>query len=403
MPADKEPLVPLDEIARLLERHEGSPEARPQPASGSRSGLRALGAVGAGALVAGSAFGFGLGSALTTSESAQAAAVGTGFLPARGWTVVQSGTTTATGTARAIAANVPLDARDDVDGLPVRTLASLPERGSVIVATFTTRGDAGADAAFPVRSLPLQVSAAERHRAEHRLRVGVKGTNVDARIFFGRLEPTAEMLASAQRQLNRLVVASERVTIFARPTVAGPTGQPFPYWVRLFGSVDSGKAGESVEIQAKDCGSEFFRLVGGATTESGGGWSTAYSPGINTSLRATWNDVSSAEIAIKAHVIVGLQKRRDGKTIFVYAHAKRSLWRKKVLIQRRARGSWTNLRTVVLTESGGNPGSGPNTGTSGASAEFVPAVPKGTLLRAIMPLSEVKPCYLAGTSREVRT
>jgi hypothetical protein len=400
MPADKEPLVPLDEIARLLESNEGPPAARRQPVSGSRSGLRAVGAVGAGALVAGSALGFGLGSALTSSESAQAAAVGTGFLPARGWTVVQSGTTT--GTGRAIAANVPLDARHDVDGLPVQTLESLPDRGVVIVATFTTRGDAGADAAFPVRSLPLRIAAAEPHPAEYRIRAGVKGTNVDARIFFGRPRPTAETLAAAQRQLNRLAVASERVTIFARPTVAGPTGQPFPYWVRLFGSIDSGKAGESVEIQAKDCGSDYFRLVGGATTEPGGGWSTAYSPGINTTLRAVWNDASSAQLGVQRIVGIYLSKKRDGKTLRVSAHGKRSFWRKRVVIQRRAGGAWGKFRTVVLTESG-NPGSGPNTGYGGSFAEFVPAVPRGTLLRAVMPLAEARPCYLPGTSRPLRT
>jgi hypothetical protein len=394
MPADKEPLVPLDEIARLLESHEGPPDPRRKPASGSRSGLRAVGVVGAGALVAGSALGFGVGSAFTSSETAQAAAVGTGFLPARGWTVVQSGTTTATGTARAIAANVPLDARDDVDGLPVRTLESLPARGVVIVATFTTRGDAGVDAAFPGRSLPLQVQAAEQHGAEHRLRAGVKGTNVDARIFFGRSRPTAAMLAAAQRQLQRLAVASDQVTIFARPTII-PARDP---WTTIYGSVASTRAGEPITIQAKDCGSDFFRVVDDAATSEGGGWSTRYSPGISTTLRAVWNGRASNQVSVRQRPWVSLLRLSRGPWHVSVGSTPRggmpggiqsSFWGRRVTLQRfNQRSGWRPIKRVVLRSDG---------------AEFALSLPKGTLIRAVLPLSEARPCYLEGVSFTVRT
>ncbi len=57
-----------------------------------------------------------------------------------------------------------------------------------------------------------------------------------------------------------------------------------------------------------------------------------------------------------------------------------------------------NLQRVLLTDSGGL-GGAPSTWTSG---EFTAAVPKGTLLRATLPASEAKPCYLPGTSSSVK-
>lgn len=395
---------PDEQKLRTLAR---SAAAEPRP-PGIRSRrwahpLRWVVAAVAVALLAGSGLGFGLGSSLTTSESASAAAVGTGFLPARGWTVVQSGTAGASGTARAIAANVPLDPADG-NGLPLATLESLPERGVVVVATFTTRGDPGADFAYPVRILPLQIGDATRApdravlarhpQAEYRLRAGIKGTNVDARIFFGVAQPSAERRTVAQNQLNRLVVASERVTIFARPTIAGNTG------IDLFGSVDNGRAGETVTIQAKDCGSQFFRAVAGTETVAGGGWSTRFYPGISTTLRAVWENAASAQITIQQRAGVGLSKRRLGKEYFVSAGGRKSFWRKRVSIQRREGGRWTAVKTVVLTDSYATKGyySG-----SGAGAEFTLSVPKGSLIRAVLPLSQAKPCYLAGVSQTVRT
>jgi hypothetical protein len=356
------------------------------------------------ALLVGSGLGFGLGSSLTPTSSAGTPFDGTGFLPARGWSVVQSGKIDASGASRAIAANVPLQPEDTSRDVPYATLESLPAGGVVIVATFTTRGDPGADYLYPTRTLPLQVSGAvpvpggvplPQPLGEYRLRAGVKGTNVDARMYFGTAQPTGDMLAAAQRQLNRLAVASERVTIFARPAVTDGTSA-----VDLFGSVDNGNAGETVTIQAKDCGSQFFRAVDGAETREGGGWATQYYPGISTTLRAVWKDSASTQVTIRQRARVSLSKRPSGRKFYVAAGGRRSFWRKQVLIQRRQGGRWTTVRTIVLTETSAMGG---YYASSGAGAEFTVSVPKGTLLRAVLPLSQAPPCYLGGVSRTVRT
>lgn len=188
--------------------------------------------------------------------------------------------------------------------------------------------------------------------------------------------------------------AAQRVTIFARPTIVerGP--------ITVYGSVDSGRAGEDVTIQSKDCGSDFFRVFSGTTTRDGGGWSSLVYPSVSTSLRAVWNDASSGQVAIRVRAFLYLDKLRAGRGFRVGAGGRRSLWRKRVVIQRRESGTWKSVRSVVLSDSRG--GGTPNSG-SWSEGTFTLSVPKGTLIRAVLPLSQAKPCYLAGFSRTVRT
>lgn len=377
------PLVGLDELARMLEAHEGPSDPRmrpPQPGSGRRWTL----AVAAGALAVGAGTGFALASTAAPTADARGDTEGFGFLPARGWNVMQSGSLDRDGVARAVAANVPIDPRDSLAGEPRNTLHSLPPRGVLLSVTFSARGDPTADVSFPVRTLPLEISGERNDPGKYRLRAGINGTNVDAGIFFGRPEPTAKMLAVAQRQLNGLAVAADRVTIFARPTVIGE--EP----VSVYGSVDSGRAGEEVTIQAKDCGSSFFRAFAGATTQDGGGWSTVIFTRINTTLRAVWNDAASRQVTVRFRTPIHLQRTRRGAGFRVgVIGVRKSFWHKRVLVQRRRDGRWTTVKTVVLTAPG--------------YTEFSLSVPKGTLLRAVMPLSQAKPCYLGGVSRTLRT
>jgi hypothetical protein len=262
----------------------------------------------------------------------------------------------------------------------------------LIVATFTPRGDPERDFRFAARELPLSISTAERVRelesldarlAQYRIQAGVSGYNLRAEIYLG----SAQLLPSAQAQLNRLVVASERVTIFSRPGT-------------LFGSVDNRRAGEGVTIQAKDCGQPSFRVVGGATTVEGGGWSMPFGAGINTTVRAVWKDATSTPIAIREPPRMQLAKR-SGNRFEVFVTGRRNFWRKRVTIQRfdRRLGTWSRIKTVVLTESYAARGYG----YSAAGGKFKLSLPKGTLVRAVLPLSEARPCYLAGTSPSVRT
>ena len=185
--------------------------------------------------------------------------------------------------------------------------------------------------------------------------------------------------------------APEQVTIAARPSITR-WGQP----MTLTGSVDSRKAEEIVTIQAKDCGSasQSFRNVWAVRTTEGGAWSTSFSILLNTTLRAAWNDKVSGEIAVRRRAGVSLRQRSPRRfDVAVQGSGGGALfWRKRVLFQRfdRRLGTWATVKQVTLTESTGY-------------TKFKASVPKGSLVRAVLPLSQARPCYLAGYSPQVRT
>jgi hypothetical protein len=213
------------------------PKQRPRRPSQLRWGFAV-----AVALLLGSGFGFVLGTSHTPSSSAASGPVELGFLPARGWNVLQAAieATPARPTQQAIAANVPLRPEDDADGIPYSTLLSLPRRGVVVVASFTPAHEQRGSAPFPSRKLPLRIRDAAPHLepnaqvrptrplGHHQLRAKVNGYGVDVNVYFGERRPGPALLKAAQRQLDRLVIRSaharERVEERALPM--RPTGTP---------------------------------------------------------------------------------------------------------------------------------------------------------------------------------
>jgi hypothetical protein len=366
------------------------------------------------ALLAASGLGFGLGNSLTASGEAGPGVVGFGFIPVRGWSVIQTGTLDGDGTAQAVAANVRLHP-DDASGAPDATLRSLPVRGALLSTTFRPRGDESVDRSFPARTLPLQLSDADpisplRDRPaparvfRYRLVAAVGGYNVDVRAYFGS-RPSAETLEAAQQQLDRLVVEANGVTLVVQPRVVRGVSQR----LTVFGSISSGKANEKVAVQFKACGASpsEFRDFLETTTRAGGGFSflglQPFGPGISGIFRAVSGDSTSADVPITYQADVLLRYPRGGRTQVIVSSLV-SLWRRHVLLQRfeRGRGIWVTVRRLVLTEQGG--GISPYPGPHPAwfmTEPFRPGVPRGTQIRAVMPLSQARPCYLAGAS-EVR-
>jgi hypothetical protein len=76
-------------------------------------------------------------------------------------------------------------------------------------------------------------------------------------------------------------------------------------------------------------------------------------------------------------------------------------WKRHVIVQRYERrlGRWRDVKKVVLSKTGAAPGST----FVWTSAEFGVKVPRGTAIRAVFPLSQARPCYLAGYSNQLRT
>jgi hypothetical protein len=358
--------APDSEELRDLARRAASES---QHVAARKRGFRArwaIVAVGAAALLVGSGLGFGLGTSVTPSGSAGRNVVGFGFLPGRGWDVVQTGGSNP-GTTKAVASK---------DGL-------------VISVMSRPRGDPAEDVGYELRELPLRVADSHRIAGDPsrlELLAGVGGYNVKATIVFVAPRPTAMMLAAAQQQLNRLVIAADRVTIAVRPAISTPATS----MVTVFGTIDSGKAGESVTVQAKECDNTFFRVYAGANSEPGGSWSTVIYPSITMQLRAVWNGETSAEVTFRKRVFVGL-RQLSATSFRVGAGFGTRFEGKLITIQRfdHRLGRWQKIEVVRA---------GANYGT-----KFTLRVPKGTRIRAVFPNSQAAPCYLGGSSPVIRT
>lgn len=193
----------------------------------------------AAALAAAVGVGIGVGALVTPSSTAAPRAMGLGFLPEQGWSVYQARTRASVARpASAIAANVDLHPDDFVDGrpapsqLPYATLLRLPRNGVVIVADFTLLREHSVYTGqlFRPRDLPLKLRDARpldqfgtqirprRPLGQYQLRAAVNGFAVDLAFYFGTARPPRALLASAQRQLERLVVEPPE----ARPRVEPP-------------------------------------------------------------------------------------------------------------------------------------------------------------------------------------
>jgi len=209
----------------------------------------------------------------------------------------------------------------------------------------------------------------------------------------------AVLVGSLGSDLGPAQAAAPRVTILALPTV-----HERAQVVALLGSAEGARASELVTIEAKDCGDTAFRNVYEAHTDSRGGWTLQIAPTITTTLRAVWKNARSVAVTVQDRPWVQLSIRPRTATGFGFGVAVRSelqFWKRHVVIQRldRTVGRWRDMRKVVLTETGAAPGSP----FVWSSAEFSTAVPSGTLVRAVFPLSQARPCYLAGYSNQLRT
>ena len=118
---------------------------------------------------------------------------------------------------------------------------------------------------------------------------------------------------------------------------------------------------------------------------------------VTSTFRAVWRRNQSPPVTIRQGASISLARSRSGGPFVVSAIAKRSLWRRQVEIQRRSGSTWRTVRKVRLTDSVKSTGL-----VSASEARFRLAVPRGTVLRAVLPLAEASPCYVRSVSKVVR-
>ncbi|MDQ4082021.1 MAG: hypothetical protein M3123_03925 [Actinomycetota bacterium] len=183
------------------------------------------------------------------------------------------------------------------------------------------------------------------------------------------------------------------VTITARPLVVAAVISPLYEPLTLSGSIPSRDPDETVTIQANECSFPGWRDVMTAHVGPGGTWSARPSVLTRTTFRARWRATTSRTVTVQTRPGVSIeQSTRTRWSVGVLAM--RSYLGRIGLLQRydRRAARWRTVKRFRLTE---RVRAGQSTWTY---ARFRARVPARSTVRAVIPRSQVRPCYLAGYS-----
>ena len=185
----------------------------------------------------------------------------------------------------------------------------------------------------------------------------------------------------------------------APPTVtlkATPTTVTYGAATTLSGVLSTGRAGQSIDILAQECGQTAFKRVATATT-TGGNFSVAVKPPLNTNYEAKQKGATSPTAGVKVSPLLAVKKVKLGK-FTVTVTAAQSFVGKFVVFQRLRNSKWVSLKHVTLRSV--------VAGTNGAqvsSATFRIKLPARLRVRAVLPLAQAGSCYVAAKSKAIRS
>jgi len=194
---------------------------------------------------------------------------------------------------------------------------------------------------------------------------------------------------------------NRRGTVVVRAGVsikAAPAQVVYGKSATLSGAISTGATGDTVDIDAMECGKTTFTRVTSVKTAANGAWSAPVKPALNTAYQATWKNTKSAQLPAK--VAPGLTLKR------VAAHrykasliAAQSLTGKYVVLQRyaKAKRSWKTVKRVTLriAKAGITP-------TVVSSTTVRLKIPRGTRLRLLLTADQAGACYATTHSATIR-
>jgi len=192
-----------------------------------------------------------------------------------------------------------------------------------------------------------------------------------------------------------------RGTVVVRAGVsltAAPPAVAYGQSATLSGLVSSAASGETVTIDAKECGKTAFTRIATITSAANGAWSSPAKPALNTVYEARWKNTKSAQLTEKVAPTVSLKRLRVGR-FSATVTAAQSFVGKYVLLQRyvRTRRAWKTVKRVTLrTVKAGTPP------TMITTAGFRARVARRTQLRLLLTQVQAGTCYAPGRSKTVR-
>jgi plastocyanin len=194
---------------------------------------------------------------------------------------------------------------------------------------------------------------------------------------------------------------NRRGSVTVRPGLSMKSSAPqvgYGGALTLSGAVSSGQAGETVNIDAMQCGATTFTRVASVKTVAQGAWSSPVKPAMNTSYRSGWRNATTAPFAAKVAPAVSLKRVRAGR-FTASVTAAQSFVGKYVVVQRyaKARKAWKTVKRVTLKTV--KAGTAP---TQISSAGFRARGTRGARLRLLLTQPQAGACYTASRSAAIR-
>ena len=186
----------------------------------------------------------------------------------------------------------------------------------------------------------------------------------------------------------------------APPTVslkAAPTVVSYGGATTLSGTLSTGRAGQSIDILAQECGQTAFKKVASATTTTGGGFSVAVKPTLNTTYEAKQKGATSPVAGVKVSPVVTVKKLSRGK-FSATVTAAQSFVGKYVVFQRRGSTKWRTVKKVTLTTVATT-----TAPTQVTTAKFSVRIVRHPKVRVLLPAAQAGSCYLPTKSPAVRS
>jgi hypothetical protein len=197
----------------------------------------------------------------------------------------------------------------------------------------------------------------------------------------------AAVAAVAALALAMPASAAQAPTLEANPAVVGALGQ-----VALSGTTGSGRAGQTVFVEAKECRASFYRVVAATTSGAGGGWATSAPAQTTTTFRARVGRAYSRPAVVRRRAVLTLTRLPSG-VFQVRAFSGTGIVGRRIRIERLTASGWVLVQRVKLRQSD----------IFGLVEATFRIRRRGLQLRAFLPLASAKPCFVAGASNIVRS
>jgi hypothetical protein len=210
--------------------------------------------------------------------------------------------------------------------------------------------------------------------------------------------------------MKKLVLATTIAALSAAPVAAAPptvslkASTPTVSYsgsTTLSGVLSTQRSGQSVDIQAQECGQTAFKRIASVTTTTGGAFSYVAKPTLNTNYQAKQKGATSPAVSIKVAPQLRLFKRSSpnaSRRFGVTLTAGQSFVGKYVIFQKRGSTKWLNVKKVSFTSVMTTAAP-----TQVTSQNFAVRIKRHPKVRVLLPADQAGTCYLPAVSKAIRS